>query len=164
MPKKYSSSKRINYVKLINESVHTSDDIDIGDIFAVNKNFIVVVRGSCSPITTISQLIRWKAGMGMYYGLQCLKNMLKVIMKEMFILTTLDILSKMIFLIKESLQILEPIRIPSKSKREVSSRNKVSTTSFASPVSPASSYRCDLCNISVKSESQLSKHLSTEHE
>lgn len=30
---------------LINESVHTSDDVDIGDIEAINKYFIVVKRG-----------------------------------------------------------------------------------------------------------------------
>lgn len=33
------------WIDLVNESVHTSDDIDIGDIEAVNKNFIVVKRG-----------------------------------------------------------------------------------------------------------------------
>jgi hypothetical protein len=30
---------------LINESVYTSDDIDIGDIYAINRDFIVVKRG-----------------------------------------------------------------------------------------------------------------------
>lgn len=30
---------------LINESVYTSDDIDIGDIYAMSKDFIVVKRG-----------------------------------------------------------------------------------------------------------------------
>lgn len=34
-----------NYIGLINESVHTKDDIDIGDIFAINKYFLVVKRG-----------------------------------------------------------------------------------------------------------------------
>lgn len=33
------------WIHLINESVHTSDDVDIGDIEAVNKNFVVVKRG-----------------------------------------------------------------------------------------------------------------------
>ena len=33
------------WVDLINKSVHTSDDVDIGDIYAVNKDFIVVKRG-----------------------------------------------------------------------------------------------------------------------
>ena len=42
------SSKEVDnqtWSDLINESVHTSDDIDIGDIYAVNRDFIVVKRG-----------------------------------------------------------------------------------------------------------------------
>jgi hypothetical protein len=41
-------TKKINNEKwtdLINKSVHTIDDVDIGDIYAVNKDFIVVKRG-----------------------------------------------------------------------------------------------------------------------
>lgn len=34
-----------SWVDLINESVHTSDDIDIGDIDAVSRDFVVVKRG-----------------------------------------------------------------------------------------------------------------------
>lgn len=34
-----------NWLDLINESVHTSDDIDIGDISAINRGFVVVKRG-----------------------------------------------------------------------------------------------------------------------
>ena len=34
-----------NWIDLINESVHTSDDIDVGDIEAVSRDFIVVKRG-----------------------------------------------------------------------------------------------------------------------
>ena len=33
------------WIDLINESVHTSDDIDIGDIHAINRDFVVVKRG-----------------------------------------------------------------------------------------------------------------------
>ena len=33
------------WTDIINESVHTSDDQDIGDIEAVNRDFIVVKRG-----------------------------------------------------------------------------------------------------------------------
>lgn len=35
----------LKWVELLNESVHTSDDQDIGDIEAVNRQFIVVKRG-----------------------------------------------------------------------------------------------------------------------
>ena len=33
------------WITLIDESVHTSDDIDIGDIEAVSRDFVVVKRG-----------------------------------------------------------------------------------------------------------------------
>jgi hypothetical protein len=40
-----SKEKKKGWVDLINESVHTSDDVDIGDIDAVSRDFIVVKRG-----------------------------------------------------------------------------------------------------------------------
>ena len=39
------SEETKDWIKLIDESVHTSDDNDIGDIDAVSRNFIVVKRG-----------------------------------------------------------------------------------------------------------------------
>jgi hypothetical protein len=35
----------LKWIDLLNESVHTSDDQDIGDIEAVNREFLVVKRG-----------------------------------------------------------------------------------------------------------------------
>ena len=40
-----NQNKKLGFIDLINESVHTSDDIDIGDIDALNRHFIVVKRG-----------------------------------------------------------------------------------------------------------------------
>jgi hypothetical protein len=37
--------KKLSWIDLINESVHTSDDVDIGDVDAVSRDFIVVKRG-----------------------------------------------------------------------------------------------------------------------
>jgi hypothetical protein len=34
-----------SWIELINESVHTADDIDIGDIDAICRDFIVIKRG-----------------------------------------------------------------------------------------------------------------------
>lgn len=34
-----------DWTSLLNESVHTSDDVDIGDIYAVSRNFVVIMRG-----------------------------------------------------------------------------------------------------------------------
>jgi hypothetical protein len=44
----FSANKEANkktWIGLIDESVHTSDDIDIGDIDAVSRDFVVVKRG-----------------------------------------------------------------------------------------------------------------------
>jgi hypothetical protein len=40
-----SSNEKKGWIDLLNESVHTMDDVDIGDIYAVSKNFVVVMRG-----------------------------------------------------------------------------------------------------------------------
>ncbi|MGA9152076.1 MAG: C2H2-type zinc finger protein [Candidatus Nitrosopolaris sp.] len=40
-----SEEPRKSWMDLINESVHTTDDIDIGDIMAVSRDFVVVKRG-----------------------------------------------------------------------------------------------------------------------
>ena len=40
-----SDIPKMGWMNMINESVHTSDDIDIGDIDAVSRDFIVVKRG-----------------------------------------------------------------------------------------------------------------------
>jgi hypothetical protein len=39
------SSEKTTWIDLINESVHTSDDVDIGDIEAVSRDFVVIKRG-----------------------------------------------------------------------------------------------------------------------
>ena len=41
--KNHQSRKK--WIDLLNESVHTSDDIDIGDIVAVSRDLVVVKRG-----------------------------------------------------------------------------------------------------------------------
>jgi hypothetical protein len=38
-------TENVNWTELVNKSVHTSDDVDIGDIEAVSRDFIVVKRG-----------------------------------------------------------------------------------------------------------------------
>jgi hypothetical protein len=40
-----SKSSKSSWMDVTNESVHTSDDVDIGDIEAINRDFIVVKRG-----------------------------------------------------------------------------------------------------------------------
>jgi putative aminopeptidase FrvX len=42
---KNHQESRKKWIDLLNESVHTSDDIDIGDIIAVSRDLVVVKRG-----------------------------------------------------------------------------------------------------------------------
>ena len=48
-----------SWVDLINKSVHASDDIDVGDIYAISREFLVVKRGFVNihyyyvPINTV---------------------------------------------------------------------------------------------------------------
>jgi hypothetical protein len=44
-PTNQEQRKKKGWIDLINESSHTSDDVDIGDIDAVSRDFIVVKRG-----------------------------------------------------------------------------------------------------------------------
>ena len=48
MPNTSPVPSKIGWIDLINESVHTYDDVDIGDIDAVSRDFIVVKRGFVS--------------------------------------------------------------------------------------------------------------------
>jgi hypothetical protein len=40
-----SSEDKKEWISLIDESVHTYDDIDIGDVYAISRNFVVIKRG-----------------------------------------------------------------------------------------------------------------------
>jgi hypothetical protein len=40
-----SSEDKKEWISLIDESVHTYNDIDIGDVYAISRNFVVIKRG-----------------------------------------------------------------------------------------------------------------------
>lgn len=45
MSTKTTRGSALTWAELLNESVHTSDDQDIGDVEAVNREFVVIKRG-----------------------------------------------------------------------------------------------------------------------
>ncbi len=63
-----TQSDRKTAMDLIYESVHTSDDVDIGNIEAISKEMIVVKRVSKIYTVTISQSVRWKDGIRTLFG------------------------------------------------------------------------------------------------
>jgi hypothetical protein len=139
------------WIDLIDQSVHTSDDIDIGDIEAVNRNFIVVKRGYINihyyyiPVTAVEG---WDG------------HVLWLKRTEEFI--------------KEN---YERDRTPDPNYYYVKDYPYYSTTYLPLPLAPSKyllpsyeavakldpnfpkSFRCDLCNLSFKSEDELTKHV-----
>jgi hypothetical protein len=45
-----TATSRIEWADVLNESVHTSDDVDIGDVYAYSRDFMVVKRGIINRI------------------------------------------------------------------------------------------------------------------
>src|SRR5215217_3496468 len=91
-----SSNEKKDWRDLLNESVHTSDDVDIGDIYAVSKNFVVVMRGLINIhyyYIPISKVDGWD---GKVLWLKITENQVKKIMKEIYCLIQSNIISKII--------------------------------------------------------------------
>ena len=57
-----AESTKSTWMDVTNESAHTSDDVDIGDIEAINRDFIVVKKESSTCITTTFLLLGSKGG------------------------------------------------------------------------------------------------------
>jgi hypothetical protein len=82
---------------MINESVHTSDDIDIGDIYAVSKNFVVVMRGLINVYYYYIPIKNVEGWDGNVLWLKKLKNMLRNY--ERNILPDLDDINKRLYIL-----------------------------------------------------------------
>jgi hypothetical protein len=60
-------NERSSWTDLISESVHTSDDQDIGDVEAVSRNFIVVKKDLSMSIGTTFLFTGLKVGTARWY-------------------------------------------------------------------------------------------------
>lgn len=65
---------KLNYIGLVNESVHTSDDVDIGDVYAINKYFVVIKKGFINVHFYYIPLENVEGGMAMSYGSRLTKK------------------------------------------------------------------------------------------
>jgi hypothetical protein len=163
-------TKNKEWTDLINESVHTSDDIDIGDINAVNKDFIVVKRGFVNVhyyYIPITQVEGWD---GKVLWLNIGEEKVKVKYERS---DTPPDPSR--YHLKDSrthnIGILSELRtIPSKIAEPAYSFDvPITTTNNQSALEPAmenasSIFKCDLCNKTHFSDGdELSKHIRLEH-
>jgi len=140
------------WIDLIDESVHSSDDIDIGDIEAVNRNFIVVKRGFVNIHYYYIPVIAVEGWDGHVLWLKPTENYIK--------------------------EKYERNRTPDPNFYYVKDYPYYSTTYLPLPLAPSKYllpsyrtvakldpnfprfYRCDLCDESFKSENDLSNHVS----
>jgi hypothetical protein len=139
-----SVPSKIAWIDLIDESVHTSDDVDIGDIDAVSRDFVVVKRGFIKVhhyYIPISKVEGWD-GFVLW---------LKITEEE----------------VKRN---YERETIPDPSRYYVRDFPGY-TPRFTRPVYTAKDtipeelriYRCDLCSSTYRSEYELSSHVAATH-
>jgi hypothetical protein len=148
---------------LINESVHTSDDIDIGDIYATSRNFVVVMRGF---INIHYYYIPIKNVEGWDGNVLWLKKTEKYV-KENYERNTLPDPRR--YKIKDYgyskdvndnyflLPVIPPRYVIPKFPNDVINNKSLLNNT------PTISYNCDLCNKMLNSQDQLDKHIETRH-
>ena len=155
------------WIDIINESVHTSDDIDIGDILAINRDFVVVKRGFVNVhyyYIPISKVEGWD---GHVLWLRITENEVKANYERD------KIPDPSRYYVKDyptytTTYYPELIMIPPRYIRPVFgttvppySPSTEETTAKTEP-SIQDAYVCDLCNKSFKIE-ELSKHIRLQH-
>lgn len=141
------------WIDLINESVHTSDDIDIGDILALSRNFIVVKRGFVNihyyyiPITKVEG---WDG------------NVLWLKINESEVIKNYErdkVPDPSQYYIKDY-----PRYMTSHYPQLIIIPSKYNKPDYPTIVPPATDvpqiYRCDLCNAVFDYEEKLSEHVS----
>jgi hypothetical protein len=157
------------WIALIDESVYTSDDVDIGDIDAVSRDFIVVKRGFVNIhyyYIPVSKVEGWDGNV----------LWLKITEEEVIRKYERDdiVPDPSRYYVKDdprytTVYYPELTMIPSKYTRSLYKSATTTVTAAMNTIQPPSDnvspvYRCDLCNESkFKTEDELSNHVSIQH-
>jgi hypothetical protein len=156
--------QKINWINLINESVHTNDDIDIGDVYAVSRNFVVVMRG----LINVHYYYIPKKNVEGWDG-----NVLWLKVTEKYVKDNYerDILPDPgRYKIKDYTYYKEvndnyfllPV-IPPRYVIPKPPNDQVSNKSLSTNNNPTFINTCDLCKQTLNSQDQLDKHIETQH-
>ena len=148
------------WIALVDESVHTSDDIDIGDIDAVSRDFIVVKRGFVN-------IHYYYIPVGKIEGWDGNVLWLKITEEEVIRKYERDdiVPDPSRYYVKDypmytTAYYPELTMIPSRYTRPTyTSAIAITANTNTTPI-----YRCDLCDESnFKTEDELSSHLAAHH-
>ncbi|GEM_PF-309682 len=151
------STVQNNWAGLVNESVHTSDDKDIGDIEAVSRDFVVVKRGFRKIhryYIPISKVEGWD---GNVLWLTITEDQVKRnYERDMVPHPSRYFIKDM----GDNQMYYSSARLP---------ELRILQTRYAPPVYPSAGteasriYRCDLCETTYRDEDDLSTHVRQEH-
>jgi hypothetical protein len=153
------------WITLIDESVHTSDDIDIGDIEAVSRDFVVVKRGFVNihyyyiPISKVEGWdthVLWlkitEDEVKRNYERDIAPDPTRYYIKDYAMYTTA--------------YYPEITMIPSRYTKPVyTGANTRTITTATTPITDVPNiYKCDICgNSNFKTEDELSQHVIATH-
>jgi hypothetical protein len=156
-----SNPSKIGWIDLIDEPVHTTDNIDIGDIDAVSRDFIVVKRGFVNVHYYYIPITKVEGWDGSVLWLKIPENEIKGNYERNIVPDSSR------YYVKEypyntatnypDLVVIEP-----RYKKPVFTTRSLSQIS-SKEEEQAVSYKCDLCNIPFKTEDELSKHVRSQH-
>ena len=158
MPNTSSSvpSTRMSWIDLIDESTHTYDDVDIGDVDAVSRDFIVVKRGFVNLryyYIPISKVEGWDGNV-LWLKItedEVKRNYERETQPDPSRYFVKDYLGYYIADYPE-LRVITPRYA-----------KPVYTTKDTTTPGEMRIYKCDLCSNTYRSEDQLSSHVASKH-
>jgi hypothetical protein len=147
---------RKSWIDLINESVHTSDDTDIGDIHSVSRNFVVVKRGFVNThyyYIPISKVNGWDGNVLWINGTE----------NEIMANYERDRVPDPTRYYVKDYPYYNPAYLPDISMIPARYRPTVYPTQAPPGPDEPRVYKCDLCDNSFEDEDELSKHIESKH-
>ena len=144
-----------DWISLLNESVHTSDDVDIGDIYAVSRNFVVVMRGIINIHYYYIPINKVEAWDGNVLWLKITENEVKEKYERDKIPNSTQYFIKDYPYYTGFTGYNYPLPVISRRYSEDTQYIKDTT----SPENVPRVYKCDLCNKGFDSEDELDKHM-----
>jgi len=151
-----SNPTRTGWIDLINKSAHTTDDIDIGDIHAINRDFVVVQRG-------FENIHYYYIPISKVEGCDGLVLWINVIDSELKGNYERDkVPDPRRYYIKDY-PYYNPAILPE--LLMIPARYRPSPYPIEAPPGPDEPliYECDLCTTSFENEDELSKHIVSQH-
>lgn len=155
----------LKWIDLLNESVHTSDDQDIGDIEAVNRDFVVVKRGFVNVHRYYIPTNKIEGWDGNVLWLKMTQEEIKRNYQKDDVVP-----DPTRYLIKDYESFYRYAVYP---PVEWTTARYTAPSSYPMPPPAATAeiaaepqpwaYKCDLCGTTFRDDQELSKHVSTTH-